>query len=218
MDLGGHHFTRPRSDRYPSRRQHTGETPAGSTTPNVLSYIPQGTLPRHPTDQAVPLMRSPILSALVALLASAPTTSHAQSRAPVAPCTKATEACERWVIFGGGPARSMVYASYSLDTPNPAMTRALVMVHGAGRNADHYFETATAAGFLAGALDNTVIVSPHFTASTDKPRENEVVWPERGENWRSGGMSPTNPTISSFDFLDEILRKLSNKKTLPTLT
>ena len=163
-------------------------------------------------------MRTPILSALVALLASVPASSPAQGRAPVAPCTKATEACERWVIFGGGPARSMVYSSYSLDTPNPAMTRALVMVHGAGRNADHYFETATAAGFLAGALDNTVIVAPHFTASTDKPRENEVVWPERGENWRSGGMAPANPTLSSFDFLDEILRKLANKKNFPNLT
>ena len=40
----------------------------------------------------------------------------------------------------------MVYATYALDTPNTAITRALIMVHGAGRNADHYFETATAAG------------------------------------------------------------------------
>jgi hypothetical protein len=32
------------------------------------------------------------------------------------------------------------------------------MVHGGERNADQYFETATAAGFLARALDNTVIV------------------------------------------------------------
>ena len=32
-----------------------------------------------------------------------------------APCTKATNACERWITFGRGPARSMVYASYPLD-------------------------------------------------------------------------------------------------------
>ena len=44
------------------------------------------------------------------------------------------------------------------------------------------------------------------------------MWPERGDNWRSGGPSPTNPTITSFDFLDEIVRKLADKRTFPNLT
>src|SRR6187402_1980558 len=84
-------------------------------------------------------MRAFVLLAAVGLLASTPQTKSAAA----APCTKAVAACERWIVFGGGPARSMVYASYPLDVPNPAITRALVMVHGAGRNADHYFETST---------------------------------------------------------------------------
>jgi len=92
------------------------------------------------------------------------------------------------------------------------------MVHGAGRNADHYFATATAAGFLAGALDNTIIVAPRLIASPDKPEANEVVWPNGSNSWRSGGMSPSNPTISSFDFIDEIVRKLADKKNFPNLT
>ncbi len=112
----------------------------------------------------------------------------------------------------------MVYASYSLDTPNPAITRALIMVHGAGRNADHYFETSTAAGFLAGALQNTIIIAPRFAAGKDTLAPNEVQWPERGDTWRSGGMSPTNPTISSFDLVDQIIAKLADKKTFPNLT
>jgi pimeloyl-ACP methyl ester carboxylesterase len=134
------------------------------------------------------------------------------------PCTKAVAACERWIIFAGGPTRSMVYANYALDGRNTAITRALIMVHGAGRNADHYFETSTAAAFLAGALDNTIIIAPHFIAGNDKPAPNEIMWPERGDNWRSGGPSPTNPTITSFDFLDEIVRKLADKRTFPNLT
>jgi pimeloyl-ACP methyl ester carboxylesterase len=92
------------------------------------------------------------------------------------------------------------------------------MVHGAGRNADHYFETATAAAFLAGALDNTIVIAPHFVASRDPRAANEVAWPGGRDSWRSGGMSPSNPTLSSFDFMDEILRKLANKKTFPNLT
>ncbi len=145
--------------------------------------------------------------------------SHSTAGAVVAgPCTKAVAACERWVTFGKGPARSMVYATYALDTPNANLTRALIMVHGAGRNADHYFETANAAGFLAGALDNTLIIAPHFIAGQDKPAANEVMWPEGGTSWRAGGMSPNYPTISSFDFLDELVRALSNKKNFPKLT
>jgi pimeloyl-ACP methyl ester carboxylesterase len=31
-------------------------------------------------------------------------------------------------------------------------------------------------------------------------------------------MSPSNPTLSSFDFIDEIVRKLADKKTFPNLT
>jgi pimeloyl-ACP methyl ester carboxylesterase len=112
----------------------------------------------------------------------------------------------------------MVYASYPLDVANPSITRALIMVHGAGRNADHYFETSTAAGFLAHALDNTIIVAPRFIAGQDKPSANEVMWPEGQNSWRSGGASPTNSTITSFDFVDEIIRKLADKKTFPNLT
>src|SRR2546423_541262 len=133
---------------------------------------------------------------------------RALRRAPVgaaaaAPCTKATPACERWITFGAGPARSMTYASYALDAPNPAITRALVMVHGAGRNADHYFETSTAAAFLAGALDNTMIVAPRYAAGTDKVAANEMLWPEGGKSWRAGGVSPSNPAVTSFDFVAE---------------
>jgi pimeloyl-ACP methyl ester carboxylesterase len=112
----------------------------------------------------------------------------------------------------------MVYASYPLDVANPAITRALIMVHGAGRNADHYFETSMAAAFLAGAVDNTIVIAPHFIAGTDKPQPNEVMWPERGENWRSGGASPTNPTINAFRFIDDIVKKLADKKTFPNLS
>lgn len=164
------------------------------------------------------MMRIPILSAPLAILLVSSISCRTAGAASVAPCTEATEACEQWITFGDGPARSMVYSTYPLETPNPAITRALVMVHGAGRNADHYFETATAAAFLARALDNTIVIAPRFAAGRDSVAANEVLWPPRGDSWRSGGMSPSNPELSSFDFADEILRKLSDKKIFPNLT
>jgi pimeloyl-ACP methyl ester carboxylesterase len=73
-------------------------------------------------------------------------------------------------------------------------------------------------GFLAGALENTIIIAPRFIASPDKPQPDEIMWPNRGDSWRSGGLSPTHNDVSSFDFVDELLRKLSNKTTFPNLT
>jgi pimeloyl-ACP methyl ester carboxylesterase len=159
-------------------------------------------------------MRTSVLI-LAGFLTSLPLVDRAPVAAAVAPCTTATAACEQWVTLGGGPARSMVYSTYALDTPNPTVTRALIMVHGTNRNADHYFGTAAAAAFLAGSLDDTVVIAPHMIDQTDKPRENEIVWES---SWRTGGPARSNPALSSFDFVDEILRKLANKKTFPSLT
>src|SRR3954452_19448840 len=81
-----------------------------------------------------------------------------------APCTADKEECMRSVALAG-PARGLVYSTYSLDERNESVTRALIVVHGAGRNADNYFRSAVAAAFLANALDNTVVISPRFASN-----------------------------------------------------
>jgi pimeloyl-ACP methyl ester carboxylesterase len=134
--------------------------------------------------------------------------------APTAACVTATAACTEWVTLAGGPARSMIYRSFSLDAPNPAVTRALIMVHGTNRNADHYFATAMAAAFLAGAVDDTVVIAPHMIDRTDPKQENEVVW---ATSWRTGGPAMDNAQLSSFDLVDEILRKLARKQMFPNM-
>lgn len=158
------------------------------------------------------------LFALSALLTLSPMARPAPSPAAPAPCTRPTMECTRWVLLHGGPARIRVFATYPLDQRNAAITRALVMVHGAGRNADHYFETSTAAGFLADALGNTIILAPRFAASNDTVAANEVLWPNRHENWRSGGMVEADTSLTSFDAMDQIVRTLADKKVFPNLT
>jgi len=140
-----------------------------------------------------------------------------------APCTTSTNTCTEWVGLGGGsPARAMIYRSYPLTVRNNAIQRALIMVHGANRNADHYFGTATAAAFLAGTLDTTIIIAPLFKATDgnckDKLEPNEVGWKCGGDSWRSGGASLTNQDLTSFDFVDELVKKLADKKIFPNLT
>jgi pimeloyl-ACP methyl ester carboxylesterase len=95
------------------------------------------------------------------------------------------------------------------------------MVHGAGRDADNYFRTALAAAFLAGALDDTIVVAPRFASNgggcQDKLDANEVNWPCGGDSWRSGGAADKDGRLTSYDFADAILKKLANKSTFPNL-
>lgn len=155
-----------------------------------------------------------IAALLVLILVLSPVSRAA---APPAPCITPTDACTGWVVLGGGPSKTMVYTSYPLTTRNDAIQRALIMVHGTNRNANDYFRTAVASAFLAGALENTVVIAPHFVIAADKPVPDEVDWPNGGDTWRSGGMSPSRPTLSAFDVADELLKQLANKSTFPNM-
>src|SRR4051812_15983624 len=157
---------------------------------------------------------------LLALVASA----AAQSRPPAAAtsgCTTATERCTEWVSLGSGPARSLIYRSRSLDARDDNVRRALIMVHGTNRNADHYFSTAVTAAFLAGALDDSIVISPRIASASGSCKDalapNEVSWSCTGDSWRSGGSAASHPDLSSFDFVDAILKKLANKAQFPNL-
>ncbi len=110
-----------------------------------------------------------------------------------------------------------VYATYPIDRPDARIVRALVMVHGALRNADHYFETSFAAALLAGALDDTMVIAPRFAAGNDRVVAGEVVWSEGEQNWRSGGTAASDPHLTSFDAMDAILRRLADKRIFPNV-
>lgn len=163
-------------------------------------------------------MRTSIL-----LIAGVIASISAQTGGPAArsACATATAACTEWVALGSGPARSLIYRTYSLDTRNAAIRRALVMVHGTNRNADHYFSTAAAAAFLAGAIEDTAVISPRIASAdrtcTDKIAANEVSWSCTGDSWRSGGSAASHPDLTSFDFVDQILKKLANKSIFPNM-
>jgi len=141
------------------------------------------------------------------------------SVASAGPCITANPSCTEWISLGKGPARSLIYRTYSLDTRHEGITRALVVVHGAGRDADNYFRNVLAAAFLAGALDNTVVIAPRMASTAanchDAVAANEISW--NCNTWRSGGPAVSNPEVTSFDFLDEVLRKVARKEIFPNL-
>ncbi len=139
-----------------------------------------------------------------------------------APCMTAGPGCAEWITYGGGPSRSLLYRTYPLDTKNESITRAFILIHGAGRDADNYYRTALAAAFLGNALENTIVISPRFASNDgrgcrDTLAANEVNWSCSGDSWRSGGMAISDDRLTSYDFTDEILRKLARKSVFPNL-
>lgn len=156
-----------------------------------------------------------------------------------APCTKTTTDCTEWLAIAGGPARSMIYRSQPLQTRNEAVIRAVVIVHGGSRDADNNFRHVLAAAFLAGKLEDTVIVSPRFASNAeiaaaqitgedavaaarsparDKLSANELNWISQfgGRHWNAGGVA-ANASVTSYEVIDEIMRKLANREVFPRL-
>ena len=137
------------------------------------------------------------------------------------PCTKATSDCTQWVNLGG-ESRSLVYSTYPLGKRNEQIVRALIVVHGQGRDADNYFRTGLAATFLANALPDTILIAPRMasnngTGCRDALAPNEVNWPCGGDSWRSGGIATNNPKLTSYDFMDAIVRALVRTANFPNL-
>jgi len=139
--------------------------------------------------------------------------------AAAAPCIKATSRCTEFVILEGGPARSLIYRSFPLREKNENIRRALVVVHGAQRNADEYFRSAIAAAALAKALDDTIVVAPRMASHGGNCKDHlapkEVNY--NCSSWRSGGPALSDDKLNSFEFLDELLRQLARKDVFPNL-
>ncbi len=155
---------------------------------------------------------------VVATVVAATSIAHAQ---PVgqggSPCTTPVAPCVRSLPLDGGSRTISVYATSPVDRPDPSIVCALVMVHGALRNADHYFATSTAAAFLAGRLGDTMVIAPRFAAGKDRVAPGEVLWSEGEQDWRSGGTAASDPRLTSFDAMDAILRRLADKRLFPNL-
>ena len=140
-----------------------------------------------------------------------------------APCTAAAS-CTEWLAVDAGPARVLVYRSHALDARNESITRALVVVHGAGRDAGNYFRHALAAAFLAGALDDTVVIAPRFASNDggdcrDPLGPSELRWacPAGPDSWRVGGAAVSDGKVTAFDVADELLGKVARKEVFPNL-
>src|SRR5205814_10184809 len=110
-----------------------------------------------------------------------------------------------------------IYRSFPINEKNEHIQTALIVIHGAGRNADDYFASAVAGALIAGTLDNSMVISPRFASNHgsechDKLDSDEVSWNCGGaEDWRGGGAAYGIPNVTTFDLVDDLLRKLARR-------
>jgi hypothetical protein len=147
------------------------------------------------------------------------------------PCARAVPSCTEFVEFAGPSTRILIYRTHPLDQKSADIARALVVVHGAGRDADNYFRHVLAGAYLAGALDNTVVVSMRFAsndglACRDTLDAGELNWQCGGPGrWTAGGIPvgtssglfATGVNVTSFDAADAVVRKLRKRDIFPNL-
>ncbi|WP_344306232.1 hypothetical protein [Fodinicola feengrottensis] len=130
------------------------------------------------------------------------------------PGQAAADGPDRWEISPG--VTLPYYASYPLSGSSK-VTGAVVVIHGTERNAEHYFELTQRAAAAFG--DKAEIVAPWFQTNDDKPSSSDAYWTNGGDgSWKDGGDAVRPKGLSSYDVIDQILRKLADKSTFPHLT
>jgi pimeloyl-ACP methyl ester carboxylesterase len=113
-----------------------------------------------------------------------------------------------------------LYLSRDWSRPLPEITRAVLVIHGRLRNADVYWRSAETAAAAAGpAAATTLMIVPQFLANIDIPirglSADTLRWSLEG--WMGGDPAEGPAPLSSFDALDAIVARLSDKTRFPNL-
>ena len=105
------------------------------------------------------------------------------------------------------------YRNKALGTSDTSVRRAVIVIHGTGRNASSYYNTIVSGANAAGAASSTILLAPHFLIQadvTDLHLGSEILyWAEPG--WKQGdrSLNPSPAGISSFSVIDSISMRLA---------
>jgi len=66
------------------------------------------------------------------------------------------------------------------------------------------------------------VIAPRFASNDgrgcrDTLAANEINWSCGGDSWRSGGLASSHSQLTSYDLMDDILRRLTRKEILPNI-
>lgn len=134
------------------------------------------------------------------------------------PCTSATNDCLQTISLTNGTAGDFdFYASFPIYEEMAEwqdLEAALIVVHGANRDADNYFNFLINTLQAENLADKVVLIAPHFK-NGQEATGNDFYWTDTG--WREGNISLGPAAISSFEILDQLLGQLADKAHFPNL-
>jgi pimeloyl-ACP methyl ester carboxylesterase len=169
-----------------------------------------------------------VLALALMLACAIPHESGAKSEGPVRLLSKARSAvwpaqcgsdgsrCLRELTLPGG-ARLAAYSNVPM-TGSARVTHAMLVVHGAGRDAAVTFTGMMQAAVKAGAdVEQTMVLAPWFKTAQDSPASGEAVWSSGG--WKIGDPSTGRggEPISSFQVADDLLYTWADRTRFPNL-
>jgi pimeloyl-ACP methyl ester carboxylesterase len=113
-----------------------------------------------------------------------------------------------------------LYVSADWSHPLPNIARAVLILHGVRRDADHYFRSALGAQSAAGEAGNaSIMIAPQFLTAEDVDAfglsSDTLRWTLTG--WEAGDPAIGPEPVSSFDALDAILARLADRRLFPHL-
>jgi site-specific recombinase XerD len=142
--------------------------------------------------------------------------TKARSAAWPAQCGSDGAKCLRELTLPGG-AKLAAYSNFPM-TGSAQVTHAMLVVHGAGRDAAVTFTAMMQAAGKAGAnVDHTMVLAPWFKTAQDSPSSGEAVWSSGG--WKIGDASTGGggEPISSFQATDDLLYTWADRAKFPNL-
>ena len=109
------------------------------------------------------------------------------------------------------------FSNQSLDSPDESVQKAVIVIHGANRNADDYYNSIYNNAFNLDILAETIIIAPQFLITADlnhwQPSTEFAFW-SGTTSWSSGGLSnstnehPRDYEISSYTIMDSLIAHL----------
>ncbi|HEX3731487.1 MAG TPA: hypothetical protein VHU91_00980, partial [Mycobacteriales bacterium] len=210
-------FVKPASPQS-APRPATTQVPMPSPSPAgmIVRPAPARVAPPAVPTTAVP----PSAPAAAAVSPAAPAPAAPQTSAPGSaaetnpPC--AGDCLGRFTLKAG--AKLPYYYNYSL-AGNSAVTQAVLVVHGTGRNAKGYFDSIVKPAKELGIDSKTVLLAPMYQTGEDGPASGDAYWTNGDKtSWKDGGDAVSPVGLSSFEATDEVLRALGDKAKFPNLT
>lgn len=118
-----------------------------------------------------------------------------------------------------GEAVVPAYVSADISKTHADIKRVVIVVHGRLRDADKYFDLTMRAAQASGALSETLIIAPQILTTGDAARHHldPTLARWKGESWLAGDVGKASSPLSSFEVLDGIIARLSDRARFPKL-